>query len=262
MKDFYQVLGVERTATADEIKRAYRRLASQHHPDKGGSTAEFQTIEEAYRTLSDPAQRAQYDRPQPRFQDPGPGGFHFNFGGTDFNDIFQQFGGASPFGQRRPQHVRVTVWVMLRDVLEGGNRTLNVSAHGGTTTVNVGIPQGIEDGDNVQYSGVAPMGLDLVVQYRIHPDPRWQRQGQNLVADQDVSIWLLIQGGNLNVTDALGNQLQIVVPPRTNPGTMMRLRGRGVPQRSGSSGDALLRLQARMPDHIPEAVLSAIREHC
>lgn len=262
MKDFYQALGVERTATADEIKRAYRRLASQHHPDKGGDTARFQEIEEAYRVLSDPAQRAAHDRPRPQFQEFGPGGFNFNFGGADINEIFQQFGGASPFGRARPQHVRVTVWVTLRDVLEGNSRTLNVSAQGGTTTVNVSIPRGIEDGDNVQYSGVAPNGLDLVVQYRVHPDPRWQRQGSNLVADQAVSIWTLIQGGDITVIDALGNQLQIAVPPRTNPGTLMRLRGRGVPQRSGGLGDALLRLQARMPDHIPDAVLSAIRQHC
>ena len=262
MKDFYQVLGVERTATADEIKRAYRRLASQHHPDKGGDTAQFQQIEEAYRTLGSADARAAYDRPTPQFQSSGPGGFHFNFGGTDLHDIFQQFSGASPFGNRRPPHVRVTVWVELRDVLQGGSRTLNVSAHGGTTTVNVSIPQGIEDGDNVQYSGVAPNGMDLVVQYRIHPDPRWQRQGANLVSDHSVSIWHLIQGGPLKLTDALGAELEIAIPPKTNPGTMMRLRGRGVPNRSGGAGDALLRLQARMPDTIPQAVLDAIRQHC
>lgn len=261
MQDHYQTLGVERSATPDEIKRAYRRLASQHHPDKGGDTAQFQTIQTAYDTLSDPARREAYDRPQPRFQDAGPSGFHFNFGGGDLHDIFQQFHGASPFGQRRPQSVRVTVWIDLRDVIEGGSRMLNVSTQAGTNTVNVSIPPGIEDGDNVQYSGVAPNGLDLVVQYRIHPS-RWQRSGANLTVEQLASVWVLINGGTLPIVDPVGRELEIVIPPLTQPGSTMRLRGRGIPQRQGARGDLLVRLQSFIPDNIPEPVLTAIREHC
>jgi len=259
MSDHYTTLGVTRTATADDIKKAYRRLASQHHPDKGGDTAKFQQIEEAYRTLSDPAQKARYDNPTPQF---GPGGFGFDFGGVNINDIFAQFGGGQPFAQRGPGHVRVTVWIDLRDVLQGGSRTLNVSSSNGSTTVNVAIPQGIQDGDHVQYSGMAPNGVDLVVQYRVNADPRWQRQGDNLLTDHVVSIWQLIQGGSITMTDAVNATIEVQIPPRTNPGTVMRLRGRGVPRPQGVSGDALVRLQAQIPKDIPEPVLTAISQHC
>ena len=113
MTDHYATLGVAKTATADEIKRAYRRLASQHHPDKGGDTAQFQKIEEAYRVLSDPAQRQRYDNPQPNF-----GGFSFQQG-QNLHDIFgQMFGQNSPFGSQRPKsHIRMTIWITLADVL-------------------------------------------------------------------------------------------------------------------------------------------------
>jgi curved DNA-binding protein len=260
MSDHYTTLGVNRNSTPDEIKKAYRRLASQHHPDKGGETARFQQIQTAYDVLSDARQRAAYDQPPPQ---PGPGGFHFDFGGPSMQDIFQQhFGGASPFAARRPAHVRVTVWIGMQEVMQGGNRTINVSAQGGSTTVNVSVPPGLEDGNNVQYSGVGPNGLDLVVQYRIHADPRWQRHDHNLLTDQPVSIWHLIQGGPLKVFDVVNNELEISIPPRTKPGTVMRLRGRGVPHQHGGAGDILLRITASIPDDIPEPVLDAIRQHC
>jgi molecular chaperone DnaJ len=124
------------------------------------------------------------------------------------------------------------------------------------------VPPGLEDGNNVQYSGVGPNGLDLVVQYRIHADSRWQRQDHNLLTDQPVSIWHLIQGGPLKVFDVVNNELEISIPPRTKPGTVMRLRGRGVPHQHGGAGDILLRITASIPDDIPQAVLDAIRQHC
>jgi len=102
--DQYQTLGVAKNATPDDIKKAYRRLASKHHPDKGGDTATFQKIEEAYRILTDPAQRQQYDRPMPQgnpfagFQQ-APGGFNFNFNGQDLNDLFGQM-----FNQHQQRH--------------------------------------------------------------------------------------------------------------------------------------------------------------
>ena len=103
MSNHYETLGVSKSATPEEIKRAYRKLASQHHPDKGGDTAKFQQVEEAYRVLSDPAQRQQYDNPQPQ------GGFNFNFNNSgvppEMQDIFRNFGfnfnAGSPFRQQR-----------------------------------------------------------------------------------------------------------------------------------------------------------------
>ena len=200
MKDYYQTLGVGRTATADEIKKAYRKLASQHHPDKGGDTARFQELEEAYRTLSEPEKRAQYDNPQPQ----GFGGFQQSGAPFDFNTIFDMFG--TRFQQPQPaRHARMTLWITLADVARGGSKTVSIGSAAGVNAVEIEVPLGIEDGNTVQYHRIAPGGADLLVTYRVRPDAGWGRNGTNLTMDHRVSIWDLIIGGETTVTDILGN---------------------------------------------------------
>ena len=258
MTDHYATLGVAKTATPDEIKRAFRKLASQHHPDKGGDTAEFQKIQAAYDTLGDPEKRAAYDNPRPQHQ-----GFNFqDFG--NFNDIFGQMfggGGFQHFGQHpRRGHVRVTLWIGLYDVATGGSRTVSLGTAQGASTVEINVPQGINDGDNVQYAGIGPGGADLVVTFRIKPDNIWQRQGLNLVQDQRISIWDLVLGGTLQVSDILNNQLQITIPAGTQPGTLLRARGRGIPA-NGQQGDMFVRVHAVLPTNIAPEIKQAIQNH-
>jgi len=258
MIDYYQTLGVERNATADDIKRAYRRLASQHHPDKGGDTKKFQEIQAAYDALSNPQQRAAYDNPNPF----GGAGFSFTTGGPfDFESIFNAFGTQfrNPH-QRMQQHARMSLWITLEDVARGGAKTVSVGSSHGTVTVEIEIPVGIDDGDSVQYPKIGPMGMDLIVTFRIHPNARWIRQGPNLTTEQAVTVWDLILGAEIPVRDVLGNTLNITIPPRTQPGTTFRLQGRGLRQRSGGSGDLFVRVQARIPDHIPVELIEAIEQ--
>lgn len=260
MTDHYATLGVAKTASQDEIKKAFRKLASQHHPDKGGDTAKFQEIQAAYDTLGDETKRAAYDNPAPQFS-----GFNgFGQGGTQFNmnDIFSQmFGGGSPFGhQQRRNHVRMTVWINLVDTVRGGSKTMAVSTSQGSTTIEIEIPKGIEDGDNVQYNGVAPGGMDLVVQFRIHPDSRYRREGPNLFTDKRVSIWTLITGGEIEIENILGTTFELKIPPRTQPNTTMRIRGQGVGSRTGS-GDLLVKLHAEIPANISPELIAAIEQH-
>lgn len=257
MMNYYDVLGVSKTATADEIKRAYRRLASQHHPDKGGDTEKFQQIEAAYRTLSDAEKRSEYDNPHPFFNQQGrhPSGAPFNF-----DDIFQMFGAR--FNQPRG-HARMSLWISLQDVAQPGKRLVSVGTAAGTQAIEIEIPVGISDGDNVQYSGLAPGGQDLVVTFRIRPDPIWQRQESeptNLITNQPVSVWNLIAGGEIAVTDIRGNQLQLTVPPNTQPGALLRARGRGLPDRSGRIGDMLVRMTAQLPKQISPELMAAIQK--
>lgn len=257
MADHYTTLGVAKTATADEIKRAFRKLASQHHPDKGGDTQKFQEIQAAYDTLGDVEKRAAYDNPRPTSQ-------HFNFqdfGGGQFNDIFSQmFGGG--FGQQpRRNHVRVTLWITLQDVVTGGARAVSLGTATGANTVEINIPLGINDGDNVQYPGIGPGGSDLVVTFRVKPDNRWQRQGLNLIQEQRVSVWDLILGGSVQITDILGNQLQITIPAGTQPGTMLRARNRGIPNSNGATGDMFVKVHAILPTKIAPEIEQAIRNH-
>ena len=260
MQNPYQTLGVEQTASPDEIKRAYRRLASQHHPDKGGDKVKFQEIQSAYDTLTDPQRRAQFDNPGPF----GQQGFSFRSDGPfNFNDIFNVFGTRFNH-QHQPQmhqQARMSLWITLEDVAHGGQRTVSVGTQHGTSMVEIEIPLGINDGDTVQYPGIGPQGMDLLITYRIHPNPRWERQGPNLTAEYAVSVWELIVGAEITVKDILGNTLQLTIPPRTHPGTIFRLKERGLRQRSGPTGDLFVRVQARIPDHIPENLINLIKEN-
>jgi DnaJ-class molecular chaperone len=249
MTTHYQTLGVERTATAEDIKRAYRRLASQHHPDRGGDTARFQEIQAAYDVIGDEQKRQQYDNPTPQFNGQ-PGGF-------DFNNIFNMFGTRFQHpGQPQQQQVRMSLWITLADVAQGGRRTVSL----GPTTVEIEIPFGINDGDNVQYANIGPGGTNLIVNYRIHPHPRWQRQGLNLTQDETVTVWDLILGGETAIRDILGNTLSMTIPPHTQPGTQLRLKGRGLRDRQGAVGDLFVRIQARLPDSIAPELLAQIAQ--
>ena len=253
MTDHYQTLGVDRNATPDEIKRAYRKLASLHHPDKGGDKSKFQEIQSAYDTLSDPQKRAGHDHPQNPFG-------NMNGQGFDFDSIFNVFG--TRFNQpRQHQRAMMTLWITLPDVARGGPKTISVGTHQGTMTVEIEIPPGINDGDSVQYPGVGPGGTDLVITFRIHPNPRWERQGPNLIMDHPINVWDLITGTEITVQDILGVTLSLTVPARTQSGTTFRLRERGLAQRSGATGDLLVRLQARIPDNIPQPIIDAINQN-
>lgn len=262
MKSYYDILGVDRNASPDAIKKAYRQKASLYHPDKeGGSKVKFQEVEEAYRTLSDNGKRQQYDNPSP-FGQQGFSGFGRHETGFDMDAIFNMFGAR--FHQSHQQQVRraqMTLWVTLEDIARGGPRTISVGTHQGTHAVEIEIPQGIEDGSNVQYAGVGPGGMDLIISFRIHPNPKWQRHGQNLITDQLVSVWDLILGCELPIKDILGNSLMLTVAPNTQPGSVLRLRGRGLATRAGEPGDLLVRVQAQLPNHIDPELLSLIEKN-
>jgi DnaJ-class molecular chaperone len=259
MTDYYATLGVARNATQDEIKRAFRRLASQHHPDKGGDTKKFQEIQAAYDTLGDAGKRQAYDNPQPQFQGFG-GGAQFG----NMHDIFaQMFGGQSPFGQQQPRrnHVRMSLWITLLDVARGGRRPVALGTQAGTSTVEIEIPLGINDGDNVQYSGIAPGGQDLVIQFRVQPHADFQRQGLNLATTHKVSVWTLILGGETEVQTVEGSRLVVKIAPHTQPGTTLRLRSQGLRDQSGQKGDLMALIQAEIPTTIAPEIIAAIQNH-
>jgi DnaJ-class molecular chaperone len=263
MTDYYAALGVPKTATADDIKRAFRKLASQHHPDKGGDTQKFQAIQQAYATLGDEQKRAEYDNPRPQFS-----GFHGHPGGVNINDIFGQMfgqGGGFPggFAQQHPRraHVRMTLWITLLDVATGGKRTVSLGTQAGVSAIEIDIPLGIGDGDNVQYEGIGPGGADLVVQFRISPDRKWTRDNLNLTMDVKMDIWNLILGGELTIDTITGKTLSTQIPARTQPGTSLRLRGQGLKDRHGSVGDMYVQVQAQIPEHIPPEIIDAIQKY-
>lgn len=252
MTNYYETLGIDRSASNDEIKRAYRKLASQHHPDRGGDTKKFQDIQVAYDTLSDPQKRAMHDNPRQSFGGVGGNGF-------DFESIFDIFGARFHHPQpHRQQRAMVSLWITLRDAAVGGQRTVSIGTHQGTQAIEIDIPPGISEGQSVQYPGIAPGGIDLVITYRIHPDPKWNRTGLTLITEHIVSVWDLILGCETIIRDIAGNNLSLTVPAKTQPGTTLRLRGRGISPRSGAPGDLLVLIQAQIPDTIPTELLDHI----
>ena len=261
--NYYETLGVSKSSTQDEIKKAYRKLASTYHPDRaGGDTAKFQAIQEAYATLGDDQKRAEYDTPRPQFG--GFQGFHDTPGGVNINDIFGNMFGQQGFAKQqthRRSQVRMTLWITLLDVATGGKRTVSLGTHQGVSALEIEIPLGINDGDNVQYEGLGPGGSDLVVNFRVSPERTWQRDGLDLTMEVRLNIWDLILGGELNIDTLTNKTLNARIPERTQPGTSLRLRGQGLKDRAGNTGDIFVKIQASIPDNIAPEILDAIRNH-
>lgn len=264
--DYYQILGVTRTASQDEIKKSYRKLAAIFHPDKeGGDTDKFQELQRAYDTLSDPQKRAVYDNPQPQFNGFNQNNFNFDSIFDIFGARFTHQGQQNPFThqaqqQRRPQ-IRMALWITLADVALGGKRTVSIGTPYGVTTVEIEVPIGIEDNQSVQYPELAPNGGDLIVTYRIHPNAQYERNGLHITTTKTISIWDCILGTEVTVLDLTGQKLSLHVPERTNPSSLLRLKGKGLKDRSGNHGDFFVKIQAKIPETISPELIQVIENN-
>jgi len=232
MTDFYQTLGVGRNATEDEIKKAYRKLAGKHHPDRGGDTKMFQTIEEAYRTLSDPQSRAEYDNPQPQF----------GFNTSNMDDVFGAMFGGNPFGgfrQRamtRNKTVNIRVDMTLEEILRGKEVVGSIKLPSGRDqALHLNIPSGVTIGDTIRFRGIGddsipniPRG-DLIAQIVEVPHPLFKRDGKHLYADYTISVFDAIIGKTVRVNTVDGTQLDISVPPGIQPDQKIKCDGYGMP---------------------------------
>ena len=285
-KDYYQTLGVSKTATEAEIKKAYRALARQYHPDLNPGDAEserkFKDINEAYEVLSDKEKREKYDRfgsDWGRAQSNGsgfnwdqyaarPGGGRVDFGGNsgNFSDFFETlFGGQRPgaaYGNPRSQRgqtIEHALDVTLAEVMSGTQRTLQleqVEDNGRSTrTINVRIPAGVETGSRVRVAGEGSPGFgggargDLMLVIKVVADPRYTREGNDLHTEAHADIWTLMLGGKIKVTLLDGKALTMSVPAETQNGRVFRLRGQGLPTLRDPNvrGDLLVKVQALLP---------------
>lgn len=259
--DYYQVLGVPKTATADEIKRAYRKLAAVHHPDRGGDTAKFQDIQAAYDVLGDEGRKAQYDAfgnaPRGGPQE-GPGGFHFEFGGGGFEDIFSMFGMNRPRQQNRQQAYSAVVFVSLVEIAHGGKKAIQLNFPQSQQIVSVDIPRGIDDGESVRYENLIP-NATLVIQYRVSPHHIYQRRGLDLYRTLSVNVFELITGTTVQLSDIYGKELEVSIKPQIKIGTILRCAGHGLVTPRGV-GDLYISLLAEIPDTISDELLAAINK--
>lgn len=253
MKEHYQTLGIDTNATPDDIKKAYRKLAMKHHPDRGGDSEQFRKIQEAYDALTDP--NAQKQQAQSAQQ---PGGF-------DFDSIFEIFGADLRSSRRGTP--RVTIWITLADVIKGGKKTISLQLNYSVSTVEIELPVGLNDGDNIRYAGIGPDGGDLIVQFKVKPDSVWHRDQKNLHCRVAVDIWKLITGTDIYVGDPSGNRYSVTVPPATQPGTHLRLSGKGLPERclpgraqSQNRGDLIVEVETKIPMPIDPELLDLIKQ--
>lgn len=258
--DHYQTLGVAKNATQDDIKKAYRRMASIHHPDKGGDTATFQRVQEAYDILSDPQKKQEYDNPNPFGHNPGggfPGGFQFHMNGMNLNDIFGQFfnQGQRP-QQPRMQTLKTSIWVTLEQVYNGGEQMLRFQTINGLQTVKIDVPRGVEHGANLRYDGLIPNSI-LIVEFRVHEHERFERRGADLYSHVDIDIFDLIVGTTVKFETISDKTLDVTVPAKTQPGNMLRIPNEGLPKKNGF-GDQYILLNPFIPDTIDSSITDSI----
>ena len=155
----------------------------------------------------------------------------------------------------------MSLWITLLDVVRGGRRPISVGTAAGTSTVEIDIPLGINDGDNVQYQGIGPGGQDLVIQFRVQPHAEFQREGLTLHTTHKISVWDLILGGEAEIRTIDGRHLVITIPPACQPGTVLRLQQKGIQDRNGQKGDLMVHIHAQIPATIAPELLAAIEQH-
>lgn len=273
MQDHYAILGLSESANADEIKKAYRKLAMQYHPDKnpGDAAAEeqFKGINEAYAVLSDANKRAEYDQIR-KFGGVGGGHeFHFNFGGDGFDNIndmisrfFRQNGFGEPFGQqhqpRRNRDLQMSVEITLEEAFSGKDLPIGFKANGQDVNIVVRIPSGVEHGTRMRFNGHGdrsnqslPPG-DLYVTINVYPHPVFRREGPHLQTELRIDVFEAVVGCSLEITCIDGTKINVSVPPGTQHGTMMRIRERGMPIRGNASkrGDLIVCVLVEVPKTI------------
>ena len=258
--DHYAVLGVSKNANPDEIKKAYRKLASQHHPDKGGDTAKFQQIQEAYAVLSDPQKRSEYDNPRPQFSQftNNPNGFSFNMGGMDINDMFSQIFNQSQRMHTGRQTYRTNVNISLLDAYNGTSQMLQLHSEQGLKAIKLDVPKGIQTGQSIRYDNIID-GASLIAVFDVKPDLKFDRKMNDLLTQQLVSVLDLIVGTNFEFTTISGTTVKVNVKPRTQPFMQLRLPGHGMPiMGTDVYGDQLILLKPFIPDNISDDIVQSI----
>jgi molecular chaperone DnaJ len=272
-RDYYEILGVDKKASKDELKRAYRKKALDFHPDRNkevGAEEKFKEVNEAYEILANDEKRQAYDQYGHSAFDPRSGGFGgfgqagrtyssgpftytyssgggspfgFDFGGEDFSDPFeifnQFFGGASPFGQRRPAKPHYSLKIEFMEAMKGAERTI---VHQGKEHT-IRIPAGASDGTRIRFD-------EFDVSVNVGVSDTYKRDGYDLFVDQEIPFTLAAMGGEVGVP-TIDGEVKLKVRPGTQPNTMIRLRERGAPHLRGRGrGDEYVRLVVTIPKNL------------
>jgi len=283
-KDYYKTLGVERNASEDDIRKAYRKLAMKYHPDRNPNDKQaeerFKENNEAYQVLSDTTKRAHYDRLGSDYSNwqqrgaPGdfnwdqyggfPGGVRVDYGDLDdilggaggFSDFFRTIFGRSAEGagtgtrtraRQQPQVYQHELSITLDEAYHGTTRLLQTDGK----QKQVRIPAGVRTGSKVRVAGAGPNGLDLYLIVDVQDDKRFERRGNDLHTTATVGLFTAVLGGEAEV-ETLSGKIKLNVPAGTQPEQVFRLGGRGMPnvKNAEEKGDLYVRLKVQIPKYL------------
>ncbi len=298
-RDYYEILGIEKTASPEEVKRAFKNLARKHHPDvakdQAGAEERFKEINEAYEVLGDQEKRKKYDTLGPDWQsDPGMGGFsgfpgggggggqyeyHFD-GSTGFSDFFENiFGGRAagdPFGaygggprRRRSnqpmagQDIEADILVRIEEIMTGSTREIrlarpSLSGPPKNSTIRVKIPKGIGEGQMIRCAGMGYPGSnggpegDLYLRVRLERHPNYKVSGHDLDSELLLAPWEAVLGTSVTIPTPHGD-VKLTIKPDTQPGTRMRLSGKGLPNSGSKFGDLYVTITVAFPEKSSDA---------
>lgn len=284
-KDYYDVLGVSRSASPEEIQKAYRKLARKFHPDINKTKEaedRFKEINEANEVLSDPEKRKKYDtlganwkagqefKPPPGWQ--GNAGFDFNGGGMNgFSDFFEAFfsGGGSPYGgsagfggpgfggagarmRRGPEPVEAEFEISIEDAVNGATKQIQLrDASGKVRSLTVKIPAGTTEGTTMKLSGRRDEG-DVYLKVRFASHPRYSVADHDLIVRLPVTPWEAALGAKVEVQLPDGS-IKLAIPSGSQSGGKLRVRGRGLPRKSGTRGDLLAEIKVVVPTELSQS---------
>jgi molecular chaperone DnaJ len=277
-KDFYKVLGVDKKASADEIKKKYRSLARDLHPDKTKGDAakeeQFKAVSEAYEILSDSKKRAEYDEARTLFEKggfraPTGGGFQGGdfgdiFGGGNPQDIFANLFGGGRRGPRKGQDLQTEATITFRESVFGTTLDLRLGMErGGSQNISARVPTGVHDGVKIRVKGKGAPGEagpgDLFIQLHVKPHPVFGRKGENLTITLPVTFTEAALGADIKVPTLSGDDVTVRIAPGTPNGRTLRVKGRGVTKGS-TTGDLLVTVEVQVPQRVDGKALDALKK--
>tara|TARA_R110000851_G_scaffold18465_4_gene58103 strand:- start:4421 stop:5224 length:804 start_codon:yes stop_codon:yes gene_type:complete len=246
--NYYDILGVSRSASPTDLKQAYKKASMKHHPDRGGDAEKFKEVSEAYSTLKDPQKRQQYDNPQPHVNTSNMGGM----GG--FEDLFAQFGFRQQQQHQRNPDVTIACSITLEECLSGKQVLVTYQLRNGQEeTVDINIPPGAQHGNSVRYQGLGeqivpgPRG-NLIVQIQVQRHNKFDRDGGNLIVRHKISVLDLLLGCQEHITTLDGSQIKLTIPQGTKPGVTFNVTGHGMPDVSSNRrGNLYVNIDAYTP---------------
>ena len=280
-KDFYKILGIGKSASGDEIKKKYRSLARELHPDKTkGDTAmeeKFKAVSEAYDILSDGKKRAEYDQARDMFERGGmraPQGGQ-NFQGGDFSDIFgggnpqdifaNLFGGGGRRGPRKGQDLQTEATITFKEAAFGTTLELRLSADGGPSqNISARVPAGVNDGAKIRVKGKGSKGEagpgDLFILLHVKPHAVFSRKGENIALTVPVTFTEATLGGDIKVPTLAGDEVTLRIAPGTSNGRVLRVKGRGI-TKGTTVGDLLVTIEVQVPQRVEGEALEALKKY-